>query len=69
MELRKHTGGFNLLSAKEVQPGVLVFRLRDQTPSANEALGTLQVRPDSDPAAIASLSIRAVPPPVRDPGP
>jgi hypothetical protein len=34
IELRKRTGGFNLLSAKEVQPGVLVFRLRDQTPSA-----------------------------------
>jgi hypothetical protein len=60
MELRRQTGGFNLLSAKEVQPGVLVFRLRDQTPSAVEALGTLQVRPDSSPAAIASFSIRAV---------
>ena len=35
IELRQQTGGFNLLSAKEVQPGVLVFRLRDQTPSAN----------------------------------
>ena len=32
IELRRQTGGFNLLSAKEVQPGVLVFRLRDQTP-------------------------------------
>jgi hypothetical protein len=61
IELRQQTGGFNLLSAKEVQPGVLVFRLRDQTPSAIEALGTLQVRPDSSPAVIASFSLRAVP--------
>ena len=63
IELRQQTGGFNLLSAKEVQPGVLVFRLRDQTPSAIEVLGTLQVRPNSSPAAIASFSLRAVPPP------
>jgi hypothetical protein len=62
MELRRQTGGFNLLSAKEVQPGVLVFRLRDQTPAATEALGTLQVRPNSSPAVIASFSLRAVPP-------
>jgi hypothetical protein len=66
VELRQQTGGFNLLSAKEVQPGVLVFRLRDQTPSAIEVLGTLQVRPNSSPAAIASFSLRAVPPPRRD---
>lgn len=66
LELRQQTGGFNLLSAKEVQPGVLVFRLRDQTPSATEALGTLQVRPDSSPATIASFSLRAVPGPRRD---
>jgi hypothetical protein len=66
IELRQKTGGFNLLSAKEVQPGVLVFRLRDQTPSAIEALGTLQVRPNSSPAAIASFSLRAVLPPRRD---
>jgi hypothetical protein len=66
MELRQQTGGFNLLSAKEVQPGVLVFRLRDQTPSATEALGTLQVRPNSSPAAIASFSLRAVPGPQQD---
>jgi hypothetical protein len=65
IELRKQTGGFNLLSAKEVQPGVLVFRLRDQTPLAVEVLGTLQVRPDSNPAAIASFSLRAVPPPSK----
>jgi hypothetical protein len=66
IELRRQTGGFNLLSAKEVQPGVLVFRLRDQTPAAIEALGTLQVRPNSSPAAIASFSLRAVPPPRQD---
>jgi hypothetical protein len=66
LELRQQTGGFNLLSAKEVLPGVLVFRLRDQTPSANEVLGTLQVRPNSNPAAIASFSLRAVAPPRRD---
>jgi hypothetical protein len=60
IELRQQTGGFNLLSAKEVQPGVLVFRLRDQTPSAIEALGTLQVRSNSSPASIASFSLRAV---------
>ena len=61
MELRRETGGFNLLSAKEVQPGVLVFRLRDQTPLAAETLGTLQVRAGSSPAAIASFSLRVVP--------
>jgi hypothetical protein len=66
IELRQQTGGFSLLSAKEVQPGVLVFRLRDQTPSATEVLGTLQVRPNSSPAAIASFSLRAVPPPRQD---
>jgi hypothetical protein len=60
MELRQQTGGFSLLSAKEVQPGVLVFRLRDQTPSATEVLGTLQLLPDSTPARIASFSLRAV---------
>lgn len=63
MELRRQTGGFSLLSAKEVLPGVLVFRLRDQTPSATEVLGTLQVRPNSRPASIASFSLRAVPSP------
>lgn len=59
-ELRKQTGGFTLLSAKEVQPGVIVFRLHDQTASANEVLGTLQVRPNSSPSAIASFSLRAI---------
>jgi hypothetical protein len=66
MELRRQTGGFTLLSAKEVQPGVLVFRLRDETPSATEALGTVQVRPNSSPATIASFSLRAVPSPRHD---
>jgi hypothetical protein len=63
MELRQQTGGFSLLSAKEVQPGVLVFRLRDQTPSATEVLGTLQLLPNSTPATIASFSLRAIPTP------
>lgn len=60
MALRKATGGFTLLSAKEVQPGILVFRLHDQTASATEVLGTLQVRPNASPAAIASFSLRAI---------
>jgi len=59
IRLRQQTGGFALLSAKEVQPGVLVFRLRDQT-TETEALGTLQLRPDSSPPAIASFSLRAI---------
>jgi hypothetical protein len=67
MELRRQTGGFCLLSAKEVQPGVLVFRLRDQTPLATEVLGTLQVRPNSNRVTIASFSLRAVPSPRQDP--
>jgi hypothetical protein len=67
IEIRQQTGGFNLLSAKEVQPGVLVFRLRDQTPEATEVLGTLQMRPDSNPPAIASFSLRAVPSPRQNP--
>ena len=67
MELRRQTGGFSLLSAKEVLPGVLVFRLRDQTPSAIEVLGTLQVRPNSSPATIESFSLRAVPSPRQAP--
>jgi hypothetical protein len=65
IELRQQTGGFSLLSAKEVLPGVLVFRLRDQTPAATEVLGTLQVRPNSSPATIASFSLRAVQMPSR----
>ena len=63
MELRRETGGFTLLSAKEVRPGILVFRLHDQTPAATEALGTLQVRPKSNPATIASFSLRDAPSP------
>jgi hypothetical protein len=66
IELRQQTGGFNLLSAKEVQPGLLVFRLRDQTPQATEVLGTLQMLPDSNPASIASFSLRSVPRPAHD---
>jgi hypothetical protein len=61
MRLRRQTGGFNLLSAKEVQTGVIVFRLRDQSAAGVEALGTLQVRPGSVPAAVASFSLRDVP--------
>jgi len=60
-QLRQQTGGFTLLSAKEVQPGVLVFRLHDQTPAAGEALGTLQVNPASNPPSIATFSLSAVP--------
>lgn len=62
LELRRQTGGFTLLSAKEVQPGVLVFRLHDQTTSATEALGTLQLDPSTTPPAIASLSLRSIAP-------
>ena len=61
MEFRRQTGGLNLLSAKEVQPGILVFRLRDQTREGNEVLGTLQMRPNSSPPAIASFSLRGIP--------
>jgi hypothetical protein len=63
MDLRKQTGGFSLLSAKEVLPGVLVFRLHDQTPTGTDVLGTLQMRPNSNPATIESFSLRAVPAP------
>ena len=66
MDLRQETGGFNLLSAKEIQPGVLVFRLRDQTPAGTEALGTLVQRPESNPPTIGSLSLAAVPPDVQE---
>jgi hypothetical protein len=63
MDLRQQTGGFNLISAKEITPGILVFRLRDQTPEGTEVLGTLQMRANSSPAAIESFSLRAVAPP------
>jgi hypothetical protein len=61
MEIRKQTGGLSLLSAREIQPGVLVFRMRDQSPAGMEVLGTLQVLPKSNPATIESFSLRAVP--------
>jgi hypothetical protein len=61
MALRVQTGGFYLMSAKEAAPGVIVFRLHDQTPDFNEVLGTLQMRPDSKPPTIASFSLRAIP--------
>ena len=60
VELRRETGGFTLLSAKEVQPGVLVFRLQDQTADAHEAVGTLRVRAGSGAASLASFSLSAV---------
>lgn len=63
MVLRRQTRGFALISAREVEPGILVFRLRDQTPSATEVLGSLQVRLGSTPPAIATFSLRAVLPP------
>jgi hypothetical protein len=61
MVLRHQNGGFRLLSAREVQPGVLVFRLRDQAPEPVEVLGTLQLLANSNPPAIASFSLRAIP--------
>jgi hypothetical protein len=61
MALRVQTGGFYLMSAREAAPGVIVFRLHDQTPDFNEVLGTLQMRPGSNPAVIASFSLRAIP--------
>lgn len=63
MLLRLRTGGLRLLSAREIQPGILVFRMRDQTPEAEEILGTLQVRPGSSPPTIGTFSLRAVEPP------
>ncbi len=66
MQLRRQTGGFTLLSSREPQPGVIVFRLRDQTKAANEVLGTLLMNPDSAPPAIASFSLRAVSIPAHD---
>ena len=63
IELRKQTGGFNLLSAKEAQLGVLVFRLLDQSPSGIQALGTLQVLAGSNPPRIGSFSLSSIAPP------
>src|SRR6202044_3439716 len=66
MELRRQTAGFTLLSAKEVQPGVLVFRLRDETPSATEAPGPPQGRPNPPPRPERELHPpRYSPPPPR----
>ena len=59
MELRRATGGFSLLVAKEVEPGVLVFRVRDQT-AGMDAVGTLQVDEDVFPAQIKSFSLTTV---------
>ena len=59
LTLRQRTGGLRLLSAREVEPGVMVFRLQDQTPEAGEMLGTLRVRTGS--AELGSFSLRAVP--------
>ena len=67
LALRATNGGFNLLSAREIQPGLMVFRLRDQTPDGAEALGTLQVRPGSTPPALSSFSLREVPAPAAKP--
>jgi len=60
LALRMQTGGFRLLSAKEIEPGVIVFRLQDQMEEPHEVLGTLVVRPKSEPAAVGSFSLRAV---------
>ena len=60
IELRKKTSGLDVISAAEVRPGILVFRLRDQTPSQAEILGTLHVCSDTVPRAIATFSLRAV---------
>lgn len=61
LALRQETGGFELLSAREVAPGVMVFRVRAQT-TPTEALGTLRLRA-SVPAALQSFSLRALPTP------
>lgn len=62
-ELRRETGGFTLLSAKEIQPGVIVFRLHDQTPAETQVLGTLQLNPDTLSPTILTFSLRALPAP------
>ena len=58
LELRRQTGGLALLSAKQIAPGLMIVRMRDQT-TQTELLGTLQLRPTT-PAAIASFSLRAI---------
>lgn len=67
LELRRRTGGFSLLSAREIEPGTLVFRLCDQTPSATEVLGSLQVRATPGAATILSFDLTAVAPAHKDP--
>lgn len=59
LALRFKTGGLRLLSATEIAPGVMVFRLEDQTPDAGELLGTLVVRPGS--TELQSFALREVP--------
>ncbi len=59
LALRFKTGGLRLLSATEIEPGVLVFRLQDQTPDAGETLGALAVRPGS--TELGSFALRTVP--------
>lgn len=58
LDLRRQTGGLNLLSAREINPSLVVFRVRDQT-TGTEALGTLQLRATTPPT-IASLSLRSI---------
>ncbi|WP_263410904.1 hypothetical protein [Terriglobus tenax] len=62
LAVRKQSGGFALLSAKEIEPGLIVFRVHSQIPPTYEVLGTLQMRKDSNPAEVASFSLRAIPP-------
>ena len=66
MKLRRQTGGFSLVSAREVEPGLVVFRLRDQSPNGVEVLGTLQTGSDSSLSGIESFSLRAVDPAEQD---
>ena len=61
LDLRRHTGGLALLSAREIGRGLMVFRMRDQT-TQTEVLGTLHLRPTAPPA-IQSFNLRAVPTP------
>ena len=60
LAMRFKTGGLRLLSATEIEPGVMVFRLQDQTPDAGEMLGTLVVRQGS--TELESFALREVPP-------
>lgn len=60
VELRQRTGGLTVLSAREVKPGILVFRLRDQIIPATEYLGTLEMRTNRGLSAIAKFSLHAV---------